>query len=143
MTNAGGLDPVGLKESIDKFLQEKNICNVKVAVVWGDDLLPQKSELLRAGALKPFEPLNGVGSEEQMFSDRDLLLSLNAYLGAGPIVAALHSGAQIILTGRVVDSALVLAPLAYAYKWDLSPGSNDLDKLAWSSLAGHIIECGA
>jgi hypothetical protein len=140
ITNAGGLDPVGLKELIEKFLLEKKIRNVKVAAVWGDDLLPQKSKLSRAGAFKPFEPLNGVGSEEQMFSDGDSLLSLNAYLGAGPIIAALHSGAQIIVTGRVVDSALVLAPLAYAYGWDLS---HDLDKLASASLAGHIIECGA
>src|SRR5271169_5520731 len=78
-----------------------------------------------------------------MFTEQDNLISLNAYIGAQPIVHALNSGAQIIVTGRVVDSALVLAPLAYSYNWDLSPTSPDLDLIASASLAGHIIECGA
>jgi len=142
ITNAGGLDPVGLKELIETFLRGNNKGDIKVAAVWGDDLLPQKSQFAHIGAFKPFEPLNGKGKPEEVFSEEDSLLSLNAYLGAGPIVAALNSGAQIIVTGRVVDSALVLAPLAYSYKWDLSPTSTDLDKIASASLAGHIIECG-
>jgi hypothetical protein len=143
ITNAGGLDPVGLKDLIEKHLKEKNRSDVQVAAVWGDDLLPRKSELVRAGAFKPFDPLNGAAKPEESFSETDPLLSLNAYLGAGPIVAALKSGAQIIVTGRVVDSALVLAPLAYSYNWELSPTSSDLDRIASASLAGHIIECGA
>jgi hypothetical protein len=141
ITNAGGLDPIGLKNLIEKHLHEKGIKDVKVAAVWGDDLLPHRDQL--SGSFKAFEPLNGAGKDEQMFSEKDNLLSLNAYIGAQPIVHALNSGAQIIVTGRVVDSALVLAPLAYTYNWDLSPTSRYLNHIASASLAGHIIECGA
>jgi Acyclic terpene utilisation family protein AtuA len=142
ITNAGGLDPVGLKKLIEKHLED-NGHDIKVAAVYGDDLLPHKNDLLKKGSFKPFEPLNGAGEEESTFNESDTLLSLNAYLGAEPIVHALKSGAQIIVTGRIVDSALVLGPLAYKYKWDLSPTSPHLDLVASASLAGHIIECGA
>lgn len=140
ITNAGGLDPVGLKQLIEKYCQEMGIQGVKCAAVYGDDLLPQIQNLSRQNALRGFDPLNGDTPES--FST-DNLLSLNAYLGAEPIVHALSEGANIIVTGRVVDSALVLAPLAFSYMWDLSPRSPYLDLIASASLAGHIIECGA
>jgi Acyclic terpene utilisation family protein AtuA len=140
ITNAGGLDPRGLKFQIEKYLQKKGLGQVKVAAIWGDDLLPQLSSL--SNSIKPFDPLNG-STPESNFSSLDKLLSINAYLGSGGIIHALHSGAQIIVTGRVVDSALVLGPLAYAGNWSLPPSSTHLDLLAAGSLAGHIIECGA
>jgi hypothetical protein len=143
IANAGGLDPVGLKQLIEKHLEEKGFQDVKVAAVWGDDLVPKRQELFQKNAFKSFDPLNGAGLPEEVFTEQDSLLSLNAYLGAQPIVEALLSGAQIIVTGRVVDSALVLAPLTYTYNWNLSPLSPHLDYLASASLAGHIIECGA
>lgn len=143
ITNAGGLDPQGLKTLIEKYLREKGYKDVTVAAVWGDDLIHRRHELSRDGSFKSFEPLNGLGVPEASFSEEENLLSLNAYLGAEPIVHALNSGAQIIVTGRVVDSALVLAPLAYSYNWKLTPTSPDLHKIASASLAGHIIECGA
>jgi plasmid stabilization system protein ParE len=77
-----------------------------------------------------------------MFSGAPLpasLLSANAYFGAKPIVDALAAGADIVITGRVVDSALALGPLVYEFGW----GFDDFDRLAQGSLAGHIIECGA
>ena len=143
ITNAGGLDPTGLKKLIEEHLKREGILDVNVAAVWGDDILTSKSEHLRNGAFQSFEPLNGIGTPESIFSENDDLLSLNAYLGAEPIIHALKSGAQIIVTGRVVDSALVLAPLAYSFDWTLSPTSPDLNQIASASLAGHIIECGA
>jgi hypothetical protein len=143
ITNAGGLDPVGLKQLIEKHLKDNNFHDIKVAAVWGDDLIPRKQEVFQKNAFKPFDPLNGAGLPEAAFTEQESLLSLNVYLGAEPIAEALRSGAQIIVTGRVVDSALVLGPLAYTYNWDLSPTSPHLDHLASASLAGHIIECGA
>ena len=143
ITNAGGLDPVGLKELIEKYLHKIGHDEIKVAAVWGDDLISRRHELSSENAFRPFEPLNGLSTPESIFCKTDNLLSLNAYLGAEPIIRALDSGAQIIVTGRVVDSALVLAPLAFTYNWTLSPTSPHLDKIASASLAGHIIECGA
>ena len=66
------------------------------------------------------------------------MLSANAYLGATPIAAALAAGADIVVTGRVVDSALALGPLMHEFGW----GAGDYDLLAAGSLVGHIIECG-
>src|SRR5438552_5077016 len=103
ITNAGGLDPLGLKILIEKHLQENRMQDIKVAAIWGDDLLPSKSELLRNGA-ESFEPLNGIGKPEPVITVEDSLISLNAYLGADPTVIALQLAAQIIVTGRVVDS---------------------------------------
>ncbi|KAH7139755.1 hypothetical protein B0J13DRAFT_558446 [Dactylonectria estremocensis] len=146
ITNAGGLDPVGLKEFIEKLAAQKGMANlVKVAAVYGDDILEDKNELLKSGALTPFNPLNAEGADEPMFGETDQMLSLNAYIGAEAITKALSSGANIIVTGRCVDSALVLAPLAHEFSWDFArlDDQSTLDRLASASLAGHILECGA
>ena len=78
----------------------------------------------------------------EMFSGApfpERVASVNAYLGALPIAAALAAGADIVLTGRCVDSALALGPLIHEFGW----GANDYDRLSAGSLAGHVIECGA
>jgi hypothetical protein len=98
-------------------------------VVLGDDVLPKHTELQQKNIKEMFngEPLPAY------------VASSNAYLGAVAIRDALDLGADIVITGRVVDSAVVLAPLLHEYKWSL----DDYDKLAQGSLAGHVIECGA
>ncbi|MPW44980.1 acyclic terpene utilization AtuA family protein [Acinetobacter guerrae] len=128
ISNAGGVNPLACRDALQKIIDEKGL-NLKVAVVLGDNLLAQQAELLKQNI-------------HEMFNDAPLpeqLASSNAYLGAVAIRDALNLGADIVITGRVVDSAVVLAPLLHEFKWSL----DDYDKLAQGSLAGHVIECGA
>ena len=128
ISNAGGVNPLACRDALQKVLEAQGL-DLKIAVVLGDDLLPQQAELKTQNI-------------KEMFSGEDLpsqLASCNAYLGAVPIRDALDQGADIVITGRVVDSAVVLAPLLHEYQWSLE----DYDKLSQGSLAGHIIECGA
>ena len=128
ISNAGGINLESCKKSIQNELINQNI-DLKVAVVLGDDLTDQKGELEKL-AIKEWE------TEEPL---PESCLSMNAYLGYLGIYQALNEGADIVITGRCVDSALVLGPLAYEFKWS----TDDYDLLASGSLAGHIIECGA
>lgn len=128
ISNAGGVNPLACRDALQKVLEAQGL-DLKIAVVLGDDLMPQQAELKTQNI-------------KEMFSGEDLpsqLASCNAYLGAVPIRDALDQGADIAITGRVVDSAVVLAPLLHEYQWSLE----DYDKLSQGSLAGHIIECGA
>jgi hypothetical protein len=127
VANAGGVNPAACKARVAQVLAERGVA-LEVATVTGDDLLGRLDELRGAGALdlETGGPLPAHA------------LSANAYLGAFPIAEALGRGADIVITGRCVDSALALGPLIAAYGW--TPG--DLDRLAQGSLAGHVIECG-
>ncbi|MFN4166404.1 MAG: acyclic terpene utilization AtuA family protein [Ferrovibrio sp.] len=127
VANAGGVNPAACAAAIRALITEAGL-SLKVGVVLGDDLLPQ------IDALKPkLEPMQHGAIVPERF------MSANAYLGAAPIAAALKAGADIVVTGRCVDSALCLGPLLHEFGWDL----RDFDRLAAGSLAGHIIECGA
>ncbi|MBJ8503307.1 MULTISPECIES: acyclic terpene utilization AtuA family protein [Acinetobacter] len=128
ISNAGGVNPLACRDALQKIIKEYGL-DLKIAVVLGDDLLPKHEQLKQRNI-------------QEMFSDEPLpeqVASSNAYLGAVAIRDALDLGADIVITGRVVDSAVVLAPLLYEYKWSL----DDYGKLAQGSLAGHVIECGA
>src|SRR5699024_11823804 len=96
-----------------------------IALVEGDDVLPLRSQM---GDIKDLDS----GQPAPPF-----MLTMNAYLGAGPIQAALDAGADIVLTGRIVDSALVLGPLMHHFGWS----AEDYDKMALGSLAGLLIDC--
>ncbi|ORZ28319.1 hypothetical protein BCR41DRAFT_345116 [Lobosporangium transversale] len=140
ITNAGGLAPLALKEAIETIAKENGIEGLVVAAVTGDDLHERSEEMSAKGELLPFNYITGNKDEVDRYPGSDKKkLSLNAYLGAIPIAEALDAGASIVVTGRVVDSALVLGPLLHEFKWD---PLKDWDQMAAASLAGHIIECG-
>ncbi|RLA24378.1 MAG: terpene utilization protein AtuA [Gammaproteobacteria bacterium] len=128
ISNAGGVNPLACKAALEEIAKTAGI-DLKIAVVTGDDLLDKVDEFrqqdrreMETGAPLP-----------------DKFMSVNAYLGALPIVAALEEGAQVVITGRCVDSACTLAPLMHEFGW----ATTDYDQLALGSLAGHLIECGA
>ena len=122
VTNAGGLDPAGCAAAVHELAARLGL-SPKVAHVTGDDLTGHDLDLTNAdtGEKPPAPPLTA-----------------NAYLGGRPIAAALSAGADVVVTGRVTDAALVTGPGIWRYGW--RPG--DLDPLAGSVVAGHIIECG-
>lgn len=127
IANAGGLNPLGCRDAILAAAREVG-CWPKVAVVLGDDQL-MSIETLRAEGVR--EMLQGTPLPPEV-------LSANAYLGAQPIAAALAAGADIVITGRCVDSAVTLAAAAHSFGWDW----REWNRLALGSLAGHLLECG-
>lgn len=130
VSNAGGVNPQGCADALAALAAEQGVA-LKIAVVTGDDLMPQLPALREA-----HPPVSELQSGKPL---PDKLVSANAYLGALPVKAALGAGAQVVITGRCVDSAVTLGVLMHAFGW--TPEQHDL--LAAGSLAGHIIECGA
>ena len=127
VTNWGGLDPDAAAHALRGLAAELGR-TCRVGVVKGDNL-HGRVEALRARDVR------------EMFSGAPLtecaLSSVNAYLGGFPIAAALAAGADIVITGRVVDSALSLGPLIHEFDWR----PDDVDQLASGTLIGHLLEC--
>ncbi len=130
ITNMGAANPLAAAEVIKRIAEEKNIKNLKIAAVLGDDV---------------FSEINGymdyeiIETGEKIESIKDKIISANAYIGVKGIIEALENNADIIITGRVADPALVLATLIYEFGWK----EDDYDKLAKGIVAGHLLECGA
>ena len=127
LSNAGGVNPEACAKAIRELVAELKL-DLKVAVVLGDDLMQIKDD---------FVDIKEMYSKVD-FPQEDKIASINAYLGAFPIAQALKDGADIVITGRSVDSAVTLAACIYSFDWN----EKDYNKLASGSLAGHIIECG-
>jgi len=129
VSNAGGVNPQGCADALAALAAEQGL-PLRIAVVEGDDVAPLLPQLQQADPpvreLQSGAPLPG------------RVLTANAYLGALPVKAALDAGAQVVITGRCVDSAVTLGVLMHEFGW----GSDQHDLLAAGSLAGHIIECG-
>ncbi|MBM3650126.1 MAG: DUF1446 domain-containing protein [Alphaproteobacteria bacterium] len=128
VTNAGGVNPLACREAVLKACEAAGV-TLEVAVVLGDDLQPRAEEFrqldvreMDTGAVLPAK-----------------IVSMNAYLGGFPIARAVSEGADVVITGRCVDSAVTLGCLIHAFGWEM----DDLDRLAAGTLCGHIIECGA
>lgn len=131
VSNAGGLDPHGCAEAVAAVADRLGL-SPTIAYVSGDDLLPRLDELVAAGVdLDHFETGEPVG-------DTSRFISANAYLGCWGIVDALDRGADIVVTGRTTDAAVVCGPAAWHHGW----ARDDWDALAGGVVAGHVIECG-
>jgi hypothetical protein len=127
VTNWGGLNPHGAAEALRALAREVG-CEIKVAVVDGDDLRPRLGELRAKGVREMFS--------QQVLPDTEIS-SANAYFGAFPIAAGLAAGADVVITGRVVDSALALGALIHEFGWR----ADEFDKLCAGTLIGHLVEC--
>ena len=129
ISNAGGVNPEACGRTIRQLIEDAGL-PLKVAVITGDDLMPKLDQVLDS---EPAEMFTGEPTPA-----REAIASANAYLGAFPIAEALNQGADIVVTGRCVDSAVTLGACIHRFGWR----RNDLDLLAAGSLAGHLIECG-
>jgi hypothetical protein len=129
ISNAGGVNPRACADAVRGLIDKAGL-DLKVAVVEGDDLLARAQDLADAGHTEMF---SGAA-----FPPVDAVASINAYLGAFPIAEALSRGADIVITGRVVDSAVTLGACIHEFGWQ----RDQFDLLAAGTLAGHIIECG-
>ncbi|SEI03249.1 Protein of unknown function [Methylobacterium sp. 275MFSha3.1] len=127
VTNMGAANPVAAARKAGALARGMGLAGLRIAAVTGDDLL----DAVRAGDFvleESGEPVAGLGNR---------VVSANAYLGAAPIVAALADGADVVITGRVGDPALFLAPLVHAFGWAM----DDWERLGRGTLAGHLLEC--
>ena len=132
VSNAGGLDPAGCADAVGEVAAKLGL-SPSIAYVSGDNLLPRLGDLVSAGIdLAHFETGEPVG-------DISRFITANAYLGCWGIVEALNRGADIVITGRVTDAAVVCGPAAWHHGW----ARDDWDALAGAVVAGHIVECGA
>ena len=133
ITNAGGVNPLACRGTLLERIQQHGH-QLEVAAVVGDDLMDRLGELNAAGVT-----LDHMDDGTSFQTVRDRISSANAYYGAWPVVEALKSGAQIVVTGRCTDTGITLAPMIHAFGW----AADDWDRLAAGIVAGHIIECGA
>ena len=136
VSNAGGLDPAGLASAVGELARRQGV-EVRVAAVSGDDITDRIPELAAGG-----ERFVNIDTGEELPAGAGAgapVVTANAYLRARPIADALAAGAQVVVTGRVTDAALVVGPALHAFGWS----DGDVDAIAGAVVAGHVIECGA
>lgn len=129
LANAGGVNPIACAREVHRLAPD-----LKVAVVLGDDVYDRIDDMLARGI-----DMRSMDTGEPLTSIRNRILSANVYIGAYPLIEALETGADVIITGRCTDTALALAPMIHEFGW----GESEWDRLAAGTIAGHIIECGA
>ena len=132
VSNAGGLDPAGCAAAVTELARRAGLRPV-VAHVDGDDLLARVPELTKAG-----HRLANIDTGQSLEEAGITPLTAHAYLGGLPIARALDAGADVVVTGRVTDAALVVGPGMWRFGWT----GDDLDELAGAVVTGHILECG-
>jgi hypothetical protein len=132
VANAGGLDPLGCAAAVQEVADRLGLAPT-IAAVTGDDLARRMADLHAGG-----EEFLNLDTGEPLASRIDDLVTANAYLGAWQVAAALDEGADVVVTGRVTDAAVVAGPAMSHFGWE----RNDWDRLAGAIAAGHVIECG-
>ena len=133
ITNAGGVNPLACRGTLMERIHQHKYA-IEVAAVIGDDLMDRLGELNAQGV-----SLDNMEDGASFQKVRSRISSANAYFGAWPVVEALRSGAHIVVTGRVTDTGITLAPMIYEFDWK----PDEWDRLAAGIVAGHIVECGA
>jgi hypothetical protein len=127
ITNMGAANPIAGAQKIKEIAQQLGIVGLKIAAVTGDDVV----DIVRDGDYTILE------TGENLSTIKDKIVSANAYLGTKPIVEALKNDADVIITGRVADPALFLAPLLYEFNWS----DEDWDRMGQGTVIGHLLEC--
>jgi hypothetical protein len=135
LANAGGVNPHACGRALKDKLSNLQLSKpLNIYVVSGDNITSRLDHLMQAG-----ETLSNMDTGQDLNLNQVSPVSANAYLGASPMVRALQAGADIIITGRVGDAALALAPMIYEFSW----AYDDWNHLALGTVAGHLVECGA
>lgn len=133
ITNAGGLNPSGCADACAEILRREKVEPTPIGVVDGDDVLAIVRDPNRSSPL-----FNHLDHGRPITDVLDRMVTANAYLGAAPIVEALAQGARIVITGRVADPSLTVAPCVHHFGWNW----DEHDRIAGATVAGHLIECG-
>ncbi len=128
ITNMGAANPLAAMKAVTKLAQSLGLKGLRIAAVLGDDIIHNIRAYLDLPIIETGEPLKTLKKQ---------ILSANAYLGCDGIVEALANGADIIITGRVADPSLFLAPMVHEFGWN----ANTIEKLGIGTLAGHLLEC--
>ncbi|MBY0522238.1 MAG: DUF1446 domain-containing protein [Gemmataceae bacterium] len=134
ITNAGGMNPTACAVKARAILDKAGLTGRAIATVSGDDLMPRLDDLIAQG-----HAFKNLDTGEPLSAVRPRVVSANAYLGARPIVDALRQEASMVITGRVADASLTVAPAMHEFDWKW----DDWDHLGAATVAGHLIECGA
>ncbi|SDQ97512.1 acyclic terpene utilization AtuA family protein [Flagellimonas zhangzhouensis] len=129
ISNMGAANPIAAAKKTVEIAQNLGLSNLKIAAVFGDDV---KSML-------DFESQTFLESGDSIAVVEEQIISANAYVGVEGILTALKEGADIILTGRVADPALFLAPIIHEFGWTL----DDYPLLGKGTALGHLMECAA
>jgi protein-disulfide isomerase-like protein with CxxC motif len=132
ITNAGGMNAAGAATAVRDVARELDMADLRVATVTGDDVTSRIDDLRARGA-----PLSNLDTGADIDSVRDRIVFAVAYLGAAPIVEALQRGADVVVTGRVADASLFVAPMVHELGWSFE----DWDRLAAGVVLGHLMEC--
>ncbi|MGH7594053.1 MAG: acyclic terpene utilization AtuA family protein, partial [Gemmatimonadales bacterium] len=135
ISNAGGVNPRACATALRAVANRLGLGEqIRIGLVVGDDLMDRLDSLGSEG-----EQLANMEDGRPLSDVRSQVRSANAYLGMAPVVEALQRGANVVITGRVTDTGLTLAPLVHEFGWSF----DDWNRIAAGTIAGHILECGA